>query len=775
MTRALADVQFVLTARRSVQKLRMVGDARLSILIAGTEAARLDDIGDALLEQRASLEGVEIVLVHAPSAGLRRKAARLGQASPDRLCLRVIEAQTANRAHALNVGVRASSGGLLLLLADDCVPFPTWLDAHWRLHQALPGANVVGLGPNLFGTDLRRSPFRRWLEDSATVFGASSENGSDPAPGFFHTANTSIERELLEAAGGFDESSTYDSMQDAELAVRLRQLGVETVFMAEASARHEHRVSFREHCRQMWDAGRAAAAFEARHPHESVTPPGCHGSARATSVRAIRSALLWLASPSQQRREGMWREIQAATFLIGYAQGRRDIRPSPTPLASPPSSRTVLAEAEGPRRVQERSVHRWTALLPRASKGGIEALDIEDGRMLSRDGESGQPFFNPLGSAQAYFRFRRPHGLANREIEIEVEVQADAPHSIRVDYDSVDRAVRIVPALPGAFKATPEQLLTQDEGWERLRFHIRDPRFCSSVNGGDFRVVSSRQHGPLYLRTVAVRPLNGSDPECVSRPAAPRRPTFAPHSAPEVSIVIPVWNRLDITLDCLRALAAHTEGAYEVIVVDNGSMPPAEVALGSIPGLRLRRLDANLGFARACNEGARLARGRYVLFLNNDTIPQPGWLPPMLAVWDKEPRVGVVGSLLLYPETREVQHAGVEMAPDGVPRHRFRFDSASAPGVVSDGVVPAVTGACLLTTADLFARLGGFDEAFVNGYEDVDLCLRAREAGGLSYYCSASVLLHHEAATPGRLAPVRETANLARLLQRWPKDRSTRA
>jgi GT2 family glycosyltransferase len=742
----------------------MTGNARLSILIAGTAAARLDDIGTALLQQSASLEDVEVVLVHAPRAGLRRRAARLAQAGHGGLHLRVIQAPGTSRARALNAAMRASSGGLLLLLADDCVPSPTWIEAHRRLHEARPEGNVVGLGPSVFSEELRRDPFRRGLEDSGAIFGASFTSGSEPAPGFFYTANASIERALLEAAGGFDETSIHDSAQDANLAARLQQLGTEVVFVAEASVRHEHRVSIREHCRRMWDAGRAAATFEARRPSRAPAPPVHEVSARAGVGRAIRSALAWLASPSPQRRERAWRDVQVGAFLIGYTYERRGARASPTsPLSAsgddaPPSWGEVL---DGSRR--------WTALLPRASHGGIEALDIEDGRMLPKDGEAGQPFFNPLGSAQAYFRFRRPHGLANRAIEIEVDVQADASHSIRIDYDSVDHAVRVVPALPGAFKATADQLLSKEARWERLTFRVGDARFCSSLNGGDFRVVSSRRHGPLLLRAVAARAVGSSD--TASRPQAngARTVAFASHAAPQVSIVIPVWNRLDITLDCLRALAENTEGRYEVIVVDNGSVPAARAALGSIPGLRLRRHEVNLGFARACNDGARLARGRHLLFLNNDTIPQPGWLPPMLAARDKDPRIGIVGSLLLYSETREVQHAGVDLDSRGVPFHRFRFGAATEPAVVRDGVVPAVTGACLLTTADLFARLGGFDEGFVNGYEDVDLCLRAGKAGRLTYYCSASVLLHHEAATPGRLEPAREAANLARLRRLWPR------
>jgi GT2 family glycosyltransferase len=139
----------------------------------------------------------------------------------------------------------------------------------------------------------------------------------------------------------------------------------------------------------------------------------------------------------------------------------------------------------------------------------------------------------------------------------------------------------------------------------------------------------------------------------------------------------------------------------------------------------------------------------------------------MLAAGRRDPRVAVAGSLLLYPDTREVQHAGIDFTFDGIPYHRFRFCPFETQGVDVSGIVRAVTGACFLTQRDLFGRLGGFDEGFVNGYEDVDFCLRAAAAGGLSYYCSDSVLLHHESGTPGRIDRRREAANLDYLLRRW--------
>ncbi|MCG6925697.1 MAG: bifunctional glycosyltransferase family 2 protein/class I SAM-dependent methyltransferase [Acidobacteria bacterium] len=392
--------------------------------------------------------------------------------------------------------------------------------------------------------------------------------------------------------------------------------------------------------------------------------------------------------------------------------------------------------------------------------------------MVPRDPRAeveGQAFSNPVGSAQAYFGLERPHRLANRELEIEVEVFGDAAAEIRIDYDSIDHSVQVVPQHPGAFKRTSSRSLRPSGDWERLRFRLDDARFCGRLNSGDFRVVSSRPHGPLFVRSVFVRATANRE---TSDARAPWRNGSAAFDLPndpdpEVSIVIPVWNHLAMTLECLRALRSHTEGSYEVVVVDNGSSPRAEAVLGRIRNLRLHRHESNLGFARACNEGARRARGRHVLFLNNDTIPQPGWLPPLLAAFRKDPHIDVAGSLLLYPDTGEVQHAGVDIEPGMFPVNRYRFHSSGTPEVNRDAVVPAVTGACLLTSRDCFDRLGGFDEGFVNGFEDVDFCLRVGEAGGLCYYCADSVLLHHESATPGRLDPQRQADNLAQLHRRW--------
>ncbi|MCL6640463.1 MAG: glycosyltransferase, partial [Candidatus Rokubacteria bacterium] len=237
-------------------------------------------------------------------------------------------------------------------------------------------------------------------------------------------------------------------------------------------------------------------------------------------------------------------------------------------------------------------------------------------------------------------------------------------------------------------------------------------------------------------------------------------------AAPAVSVVIPVWNQAELTRRCLEALARTIDPAeVEVVVVDNGSGDNTAAVLASAPlPVRVLRNTRNLGFACASNQGARAARGALLVFLNNDTEAEPGWLDALRAA-AADPTVGVVGAKLLYPGTRRVQHAGLALNADGVPDHLWRHAPEDDPRAAEPRDLDMVTGACLAIRRDLFLALGGFDEGYRNGCEDVDLCLAVRARGLRVRYEPAAVLLHHEGGTPGRFDHVQ--ANLARLQARW--------
>ena len=235
----------------------------------------------------------------------------------------------------------------------------------------------------------------------------------------------------------------------------------------------------------------------------------------------------------------------------------------------------------------------------------------------------------------------------------------------------------------------------------------------------------------------------------------------------QATIVMPVYNQAEHTERCLHALAANDEAEpnYELVVVDNASTDWTPYLLNSFEGdVQVLSNDTNLGFARACNQGAKAAQGDFVVFLNNDTLPHPGWLKAMVGVAESDPKVGIVGAKLLYPESEKVQHAGLVLH-NGVPEHLHRGVDYRDPRVETQCEMDMVTGACMLVRKELFEELGGFDEAYLNGVEDVDFCLRVREHGFKVVYCPHAVLDHWEGSSAGRFDSV--NANLQRFKTKW--------
>jgi GT2 family glycosyltransferase len=246
------------------------------------------------------------------------------------------------------------------------------------------------------------------------------------------------------------------------------------------------------------------------------------------------------------------------------------------------------------------------------------------------------------------------------------------------------------------------------------------------------------------------------------------------------TVIIPVFNQAALTARCLETLLGRPASvpagsepgwpaalSVQLVLVDDASTDTTSAVLAGFgEKLQVVRHPRNLGFAASCNDGASQATGDYVVFLNNDTIPQPGWLEALVTYAEAHPKAAVVGGRLIYPN-KTIQHAGVVLCRDRYPRHIYTGFPADHPAVSQSRRYQIVTGACMLVRRELFLGAGGFDAAFRNGFEDVDLCLRLGQLGHEVHYCAECVVEHLESVSPGRFR--HDAANVRLYRRRWVK------
>ena len=228
---------------------------------------------------------------------------------------------------------------------------------------------------------------------------------------------------------------------------------------------------------------------------------------------------------------------------------------------------------------------------------------------------------------------------------------------------------------------------------------------------------------------------------------------------PKISILIPFKDQLDTTRRCVECILANTDyGNYDIALIDNWSNEPATMAwlasLRSEPRIRVFRIEERFNFSRINNLVAQQVDGEFLLFMNNDIfVSQRDWMRLMVDEALADPKVGIVGIRLLYPNGM-VQHAGVVLGVGGVADHTFRFYQPDAPGYFYRSVcaqdLSAVTAACMLCRADAFRDVGMFDaEKLAVAFNDVDLCLKVGRAGYRIVYTAGVVAEHCESLSRG--------------------------
>jgi len=219
----------------------------------------------------------------------------------------------------------------------------------------------------------------------------------------------------------------------------------------------------------------------------------------------------------------------------------------------------------------------------------------------------------------------------------------------------------------------------------------------------------------------------------------------------KVSVVVLMHNNVPMSQRCLEALSeALADLDHEVILLDNASTEdtgPLRECSGLFQGFSYYRSEENVPFSAVNNRGAREASGRWLLFLNNDVFVERESIKRLLEPLREDKTVGITGTKLLFQDERSVQHAGIGQMLWGYPSNYGVGAVPTDPRVGLRCERFALTGAMLCLSRDVFQKVGGFDEGYIWGFEDVDLCLKIRSAGLAAVYEPEAVGIHVESAT----------------------------
>jgi GT2 family glycosyltransferase len=394
------------------------------------------------------------------------------------------------------------------------------------------------------------------------------------------------------------------------------------------------------------------------------------------------------------------------------------------------------------------------------------ACIYSDEDKLNEQGERFEPFFKPdfapeLLRAQNYLN----HLTAHRTERVKAaggwrkgfEGSQDYDLNLRL-LETVDpRQVRHIPkvlyhwrAVEGSTALSNDQKsYAFDAGLKALEDHVGRMKFDAQVEkAGDF---------PFYRVRYAL-----------------------PQPAPTVSLVIPTRDRADLLRLCMTSVLERTDyPSYEVIIVDNGSTEAETFALFETlkadGRVRILPHPGPFNYSRINNAAVEISRGEIVGLLNNDIeVISPGWMTEMVALASL-PRMGCVGAKLYYPHDM-VQHAGVVLGLGGVAghshKHRYRGDPGYFGRIAVSHEVSAVTGACLFVRRSIWDQLGGLNEDLAVAFNDVDFCIRVREAGYTNVFTPFAELYHHESVSRGTEDSPEKQARfekeVAYMLNRWP-------
>ncbi|PID30478.1 MAG: hypothetical protein CR982_01090 [Candidatus Cloacimonadota bacterium] len=237
---------------------------------------------------------------------------------------------------------------------------------------------------------------------------------------------------------------------------------------------------------------------------------------------------------------------------------------------------------------------------------------------------------------------------------------------------------------------------------------------------------------------------------------------------PLVSIIIPLFNNLNYTKNCINSILENTNYPnYEIVIIDNNSTDGTREYLNglknNLTNVKIILNSENRGFGIANNQGAKISEGKYLLCLNNDTMVTKGWLSELLKPVEESSEIVGGGSKLIYDD-ETIQHAGVVSTTDGalLPFHNFTNLGKRSPIVSYPKYYQTLTAATFLIERETFIELGGFNERYINCFEDMDLCYKISSLGKKLIYVPNSIVYHYESKSVGRKDNIGFSAKIMR-------------
>lgn len=250
---------------------------------------------------------------------------------------------------------------------------------------------------------------------------------------------------------------------------------------------------------------------------------------------------------------------------------------------------------------------------------------------------------------------------------------------------------------------------------------------------------------------------------------------FKKYDNPQVTIIIPVYNQFIYTYNCLKAILENSgDVPYEIIIADDASDDLTTRLLDITENISILRNDKNQMFLKNCNNAAKYANGKYILFLNNDTQVQKDWLAPLIGLIESNDLIGMVGSKLIYPDGT-LQEAGGIVWGDGHAWNYGNGQNANEPQFNYVKEVDYISGASIMIRASLWKEIGGFDERFAPAYyEDTDLAFEVRKRGFRLMYQPLSVVVHFEGKSNGTDIDVGikryQVENAEKFIDKWKDE-----